>query len=96
MTAEQSLAMAISIVLCVCFTINSVILVQDFFFQEDLVKYHEPQQFGLALRVTTMLVMWVVWLIIIFGLTPWSKSSDNSVDKVEQKQEQSLEINLPT
>ena len=43
-----------------------------------------------------MLVMWVVWLIIIFGLTPWSKSSDNSVDKVEQKQEQSLEINLQT
>lgn len=71
MTAEQSLVMAISIVLCVCFTINSLILVQDLLFQEDLVKCHEQQQFCLALKVTTMLVMWVVWLIIIFKLIPW-------------------------
>lgn len=71
MTAEQSLAMAISIVLCVCFTINSVILVEDLFSVEDLFKCPEPQQLGLALRVATMLVMWVVWLIIIFKLLPW-------------------------
>lgn len=80
--------MAISIVLCVCFTINSVILV------EDISEYSESQQRSLIMRLATMLVMWVVWLVITFELIPWEKQSDNSVNKVEQ--EQNLEINLPT
>lgn len=93
MTDEQSLAMAISIVLCVCLTINSIILIRDSSFIDDPDFGFLDLVFG-VIRILTLAIMWRIWVIITFELIPWDKPSDNSVDKVEQ--EQNLEINLQT
>lgn len=95
MTDEQSMVLGISIVLCVCLTINSIILIRDSSFIDDPDFGFLDLVFG-VIRILTLAIMWRIWWIITFELVPLDKPCDNSVDKVEQKQEQSLEINLPT
>lgn len=79
MNAEQSLALAISIVLCICLTLNSVILARDMSLStaED-----EPWQKGLGARLITMIIMWCVWLTITFQFIPWSDSAKEQVQRV--------------
>ena len=79
MDAEQSLALAISIVLCICLTINSVILEKDLSIYTSVV---EPWQKGLGARLITMLIMWCVWLVITFGFVPWFDSAKEQVQSV--------------
>ena len=72
MNAEQSMTFAISIVLCICLTINSVILAKDL---SIVTTEDEPWQGGLGARFITMLVMWAVWLFITIEFIPWSNSA---------------------
>ena len=95
MTDEQSMVLWISIVLCICLTINSIILIRDSSFIDDPDFGFLDLVFG-VIRILTLAIMWRIWAIITFELVSWDKPCDNSVDKVEQKQEQNLEINLPT
>ena len=95
MTDEQSMVLGISIVLCVFLTINSIILIRDSSFIDNPDFGFLDLVFG-VIRILTLAIMWRIWWIITFELVPWDKPCDNSVDKVEQKQEQNLEINLPT
>lgn len=79
MTAEQSLALAISIVFCICLTLNSVILAKDMSLDtaED-----EPWKRGLGARLITMIIMWCVWMTITFEFIPWSDSTKAQVQRV--------------
>ena len=69
MNAEHSFAIAISIIICICLTINSVILVKD---MSIGTTEEEPWQEGLGARCITTLIMWVVWLFITVRFIPWS------------------------
>ncbi len=79
MNAEQSMTLAISIVLCICLTLNSVILARDMSIEtaED-----EPWQRGLGVRLITMIIMWCVWMTITFEFIPWSDSAKEQVQRV--------------
>lgn len=92
MTAEQYMIFGVSIVLCVCLTINSIVLIRDLFICEPSVGFLDVV--FIVMRAITIVIMWRIWGILTFELVPWDKPSDNSVDKVEQ--EQNLETNLPT
>ncbi len=94
MTVEQSMILGISIVLCVCLTINSIIFLRDSSFIVDPDFGFLDFVFG-VIRILTLVIMWRVWWIITFNLVPWDKPSDNSVDKIEQEQEtKDVETNL--
>jgi len=79
MNAEQSLALAISIVLCICLTLNSAILAKDLsiYTSDD-----EPWQKGLGARLITMIIMWCLWLTITFEFIPWSDSAKEQAQSV--------------
>lgn len=94
MTDEQSMVLGISIVLCVCLTINSIILIRDSSFIDDPDFGFLDIVFG-VIRILTLVIMWRIWAIITFEIVPWDKSSDNSVVEIEQEQEtKDFETNL--
>ena len=79
MNAEQSVALAISIVLCICLTLNSAILAKDMSLSTE---GDEPWKRGLGARLITMIIMWCVWMTITFEFIPWSDSAKEQVQRV--------------
>lgn len=79
MNAEQSLALAMSILLCICLTLNSVILAKDL---SIYTSETEAWQSGLGIRLITMIIMWCVWMAITFQFIPWFDSTKAQVQGV--------------
>lgn len=76
MTSDQALAAFIMLIMVICLTIDSALLVRDCHLPA---KDDEPWQRWIGVRVVTLLILWGTWALFTISFIPWGDPAKKAV-----------------